>query len=273
MKTTLIVFDSLRANLMDPYYNVAYKFKNHWAINGISGPSLMNIVLSTTDTDSPSNLIHPQKGVPINHARFYPEGAKSVCKEFADSCFITQHPIFSAMDEYERLADQYHFMALEYVERRKRLDECRLTHMVETGLAFLEKSSDDAMLLLWVLETHSRARNLYFADSEDPIMASIDYSVRTIEPLIEASDLTVLTSDHGETLKSAPGEKEVWHHPITSTRENNPNQFHIPLIFPDRLPWHWLEETSILDVAPTILGLNGKEIPDSYEGKSLHELL
>ena len=267
MKTTLIVFDSLRANLMDPYYPHSYRFTNHWAINGISGPSLMNIVLSTTQTDSPSNIIHPQLRVPINHARFYPEGARSICKEFTDSCFITQHPIFSEIDEYQRLADQYHFMALEYKERRKRLDDCRLTHMVEKGLTFLEESSDDAMLLLWVLETHSRARSLYFADSEDPIMASIEYSVRTIEPLIEASDLVVLTSDHGEIRK--PGTENMWHHPIASTRTKQPTQFHIPLIILGVSQGEHPGETSTLDIAPTILSLNGKWIPDRYEGKAI----
>ncbi len=271
MKTTLIVFDSLRKDLMERYYPSSFTFENHWAINGISGPSLMNIVLSTTQTDSPSNIIHPQKGVPINHARFYPEDAKSICKEFTDSCFITQHPIFSALDEYQRLADQYLFMALEYRDRRERLDECRLTHMVEKGLIFLEESSDDAMLLLWVLETHSRARSLYFADSEDPIMASIDYSVRTIKPLIEASDLVVLTSDHGEIRK--PGTENMWHHPIASTREEHPSQFHIPLIILGVPQGQHLGETSTLDIAPTILHLNGKPIPDRYEGNVIHGIL
>jgi len=269
MKTTLLVLDSLRKDLMEPHFPEAFTFENHWAVNGITGPSLMNIVLSTTQTDSPSNIL--SKGVPVNHARYYPEGAKSVCKEFKDSCFITQHPIFPRLDGYERLADKFHYMAFEFVERRVKLDANRLTQLVAVGKTFMEESSDDAMLLLWSLETHSRGRNIYFPKSEDPIDASIEYSAKAMRPLIEASDLFIIASDHGEIRKPSPG--NMWHHPITSTREKNPTQFHIPLIILGAPKGQHLGETSTLDIAPTILSLNGKEIPDRYEGNAIHGIL
>ena len=271
MKTTLLVLDSLRKDLMEPYYPEAFTFENHWAVNGISGPSLLNIVLSTTKTDSPSRQIHPQKKEPINHARLYPKEAKSICKEFKDSCFITQHPIFNLLDEYQRLADEFHFMAFEFKERRVRLDANRLPYLVDIGKTFLEESSDDAMLLLWSIETHSRGRNIYFPDSEDPITASIEYSAKAIQPLIEASDLFIIASDHGEIRK--PGTKNMWHHPIASTREEHPTQFHIPLIILGMPRGQHLGETSTLDIAPTILLLNGKDIPNNYEGKAIHGIL
>ncbi len=271
MKTTLLVLDSLRKDLMEPHYPEAFTFENHWAINGISGPSLMNIVLSTTDTDSPSNIIHPQKNEPVNHARYYPKGAQSICKEFKDSCFITQHPIFPRLDGYERLADEFHYMAFEFVERRVKLTSNRLPNLVERGVQFLGKSSDDAMLLLWSIETHSRGRNIYFPHSEDPIPASIEYSAEAIKPLIEASDLFIIASDHGEIRK--PDTENMWYHPIASTREEHPSQFHVPLIILGVPQGQHQGETSTLDIAPTILHLNGKEIPDRYEGKAIHGIL
>ena len=255
---------------MEPYYPEAFTFENHWAVNGISGPSLMNIVLSTTDTDSPSNIIHPGTGKPVNHARYYPLDAKSVCKEFTDSCFITQHPIFPRLDGYERLADDFHYLAYEYVERRAKLESFRLVQLAERGVEFLDESSDDAMLLLWSIETHSRGRSIYFPDSEDPITASIAYSAEAIKPLIEASDLFIIASDHGEIRK--PGTDNLWYHPITSTREEHPSQFHVPLIFLGVPGGQHMGETSTLDIAPTILRLNGKPIPERYEGKAVRVL-
>jgi len=260
MKTTLFVSDALRRGLIEPYFPEGFIFHDHWSINGITGPSLLNLVLSTTKTDSPSNIKH--KGMPIKFARFYPENAKSICKQFKDSCFITQHPIFSRIDEYQRLADEFHFMALEYKDRREKLNDYRLTHLVEAGKTFLETSSDDAMLLLWSLETHSRGRNIYFPNSEDPIRESVKYTAKTIRTLIDASDLFLITADHGDIWKDGK-----WQHPITSTREKNPSQFQIPLIILGVPQGQYLGETNTLDIAPTILHLNGKHIPENYDGR------
>lgn len=262
MKTTLFISDSIRTGFIEPYFSDGLTFHNHWALHGYTGPSFLNIVLSTTKTDYPTNLRY--RGKPIAHGRAYPSNAKSICTHFKDSCFITQHPLFSPQEGYGRLAEQHHYMAFEFKERKVKLQTNRLTQLVEVGKTFLETSSDDAMLLLFSIETHARGRNIYFPNSEDPVVESVKYTAEAIRPLIDESDLFLVTSDHGDIWKDGK-----WQHPTTSTREENPTQFKIPLIMVGVGQGDYVEETNTLDVAPTILHLNGKPIPKNYEGRIL----
>lgn len=260
MKTTLFISDSLREGFIEPYFPEGFTFHNHWALHGYTGPSFLNTVLSTTKTDYPTNLKH--RGKPIAHGRAYPKNTKSVCTHFKDSCFITQHPIFSPQEGYDRLAEQFHYLAFEFKERKVKTQTNRLSQLVEMGKAFLETSSDDAMLLLFSIETHARGRNIYFPNSKDPINESVKYTAKVIRPLIDVSDIFLITSDHGDIWKNGK-----WQHPITSTREENSMQFKIPLIILGVDQGDYMEETNTLDVAPTILHLNGKPIPTNYEGR------
>lgn len=262
MKTTLFVSDSLQKGFIEPYFSEGFIFNNHWSIHGYTGPSFLNIILSSTKTNYPTNLKYREKS--IAYGRAYPKNAKSVCTHFKDSCFITQHPIFSPQEGYDRLAEQFHYMAFEFKERKVKIQTNRLSQLVETGKAFLEASSDDAMLLLFSIETHTRGCNIYFPNSEDPVSESVKYTAKTIRPLIDASDLFLITSDHGDIWKDGK-----WQHPMTSTREENPTQFMIPLIILGVGQGNYSGETNTLDLSPTILSLNGKSIPKNYEGRVL----
>ena len=257
MKTVLLVLDSLRRGYIEHHYPDAFIYRDHWALHGYTGPSFLNMLLSTTKTDYPTRL--QDKGQPLGWARSYPPDAKSVCKEFKDSCFITQHPIFSRQEGYDRVADSYIYMALAYEDRKKLLEDYRLAALAAAGGQFLDTADDDAMLLLWSNETHSRGCNVYFPDAEDPLKSSVEYCVEVVKPLVDASDLFIITSDHGDLIGGQ--------HPVDSTREGQPSQFKVPLIIIGVGRGVHLEETDHLDLAPLILNLNDKSIPGHYEGK------
>lgn len=262
MKTVLLVLDSLQSGFIEPYYPDGFIFRNHWALHGYTGPSFLNMMLSTTKTDYPTHLKHRDKS--IVWARSYPLNAKSVCKEFKDSCFITQHPMLSRQEGYDQVASHFSYMAFEFKERKTRLEDCRLGSLVDVGVRFLNTSESDVMVLLWSIETHSRGCNIYFPDSKDPLRDSIEYSVNAVQPLIDASDLFIITSDHGGIRNPSTG--KIWH-PLTSTRKEHPSQFKVPLIVLGAGQGECLRETNHLDLAPLILYLNGKNIPENYEGK------
>jgi arylsulfatase A-like enzyme len=104
-------------------------------------------------------------------------------------------------------------------------------------------------------------------DRYDTEVAFVDHYVgelvRRIEddPALAGNTLVVVTADHGESL----GEHGYWGH---GRRLFEPG-LHIPLVFywPGRLePRRLTAPASILDVAPTILGLLGHDVPPTFRG-------
>ncbi len=85
--------------------------------------------------------------------------------------------------------------------------------------------------------------------------------------LIEGN-LVVLMSDHGENL----GEHSVWGHGQVCFEES----LRVPLgiVYPGVIPsgGHLRSQVTLLDLAPTILGLLGMKPPDSMQGRDLSDV-
>jgi len=279
MFITILVSDCLRKGLIEPYFEKedVFIFRNHWSLHGFTGPSFINIALSQTKTDYPSNIFSTNYGVfvkrqkgqhPLSHARSYPPNAKSFCLEFQDSMFITQHPSFNSIDGQDKVAKKFVFMSYE------ENPYCwRLTDIVKVGVRYLKmmklRSVDDVVLFIWSVETHGNPRRKHFGlKGEDlAIKKSVKYTANVIHPLIETSDIFMLTSDHGETYIPKHGNLGEWGHPDGTSRKTHPSQFTIPWFIWGIGKGEYKKETTLLDIAPTICYLAGKPIPKRFEGK------
>jgi len=269
VKTTIVVSDCLRYGFVEKDFPNDFIFHNHHTIHGFTGPSFINLTLSQTDTAFPSRLTtknrttfkrtRPDQPIMLC-ARRYPKDSLSFCKEFNESMFITQHPAFHPIDGHNRVAEKYISMSYECDDR------WRLSDLIDVGIKFLSKASDDSILYIWSVETHGNPRRMHYPklNEVNAIKASVKYTMKVIQPLIKASDIFMLTSDHGE--RWCP-ETSEWRHPPSSTRKIHPEQFHIPWIITGIGTGDYRKETSILDIAPTIYYLNNKPVPERFEGK------
>jgi arylsulfatase A-like enzyme len=105
------------------------------------------------------------------------------------------------------------------------------------------------------------------ADRYDTEIAFVDHHVGEVldrvakDPKLAGNTLIVFLSDHGEAL----GEHGYWGH---GRRLHDPG-LHIPLVvyWPAKVPRQRIAApASILDLAPTVLGLLGHPVPDGYRG-------
>jgi len=105
------------------------------------------------------------------------------------------------------------------------------------------------------------------SDCYDTEIAFVDHHVGRLlatvksDPRLDRRTLVVFASDHGESL----GEHDYWGH---GRNLHEPN-LHIPfgVVWPGRIEPQVIEAPAlILDVAPTVLGLLGLEVPESFHG-------
>ena len=106
------------------------------------------------------------------------------------------------------------------------------------------------------------------SDCYDTEIAFVDHHVGRLlaavksDPRLDRRTLVVFTSDHGESL----GEHDYWGH---GRNLHEPN-LHIPFGFtwPGRIEPQVIDTPALLlDVAPTVLGLLGLELPESFHGR------
>jgi len=191
-------------------------------------------------------------------------------------------------DSLSRLGE--HFAHYQGVFTRKRWfgllnSEASAVDVTDAALEWLERhhrTSPDRPVLLWVhyVEPHAPyrmhdeyadrlgvpRRNPSRSDRYDTEIASVDEEVgrllRAAAPLLgPAPPAVVFLADHGESL----GEHGYWGH----GRNLHWPSLRIPLIvsWPERIAPGTVDvQTTILDVAPTLLGLAGVEPPPAWPG-------
>lgn len=103
----------------------------------------------------------------------------------------------------------------------------------------------------------------------DGAILAMDEAIRSVLRIVTESDMVIVTADHGELL----GEYGIFGaHPDGCAYDE---LLDIPLIIssPGLEPGLYGEPVTLLDVAPTVLSLCGKPIPDSFEGRDLVPVL
>jgi arylsulfatase A-like enzyme len=192
----------------------------------------------------------------------------------------TLKPELSGLDE--------HFEVYQTILNRKRWfglakSEATADDISAEALEWLEKREKDGPVLLWVhyVEPHApyqlqkefmpqiglKASGTLSANKRyDSEVAFVDDRIgKFLDSAGEQIDLeetmVVFVSDHGESL----GEHGYWGH----GRHLYEVTLHVPMgiVWPGRIPTRKIEEpASILDLAPTILGLVGLPVPEFFQG-------
>lgn len=150
----------------------------------------------------------------------------------------------------------------EHVEQLAQSEEpfCLFVHYYEPHATWLPHDE-----VIDFGDARSTQRHINHYDAE---IAFVDiYFGQTIELLAEHGlfdeSIVVLLSDHGEEFDDH-GEL---HHGKTLYEE----VIHVPLVFhiPGETPRHIETPVALLDLAPTLVDMNGGTIPDEFEGRSL----
>lgn len=259
------------------------RFSQARTIEPLTAPALVSMVTS---------LYPHHHGATRNGVRAYP-GLASLPKILEDRGYQTGAMVgnWTLKDELCGLAE--HFGVYRTIITKKRwfgllLGEADAADLTQGAEAWLEDRADDAPFFLWVhfIEPHApyvwhgeMAAQLGYqgvgkpskAQRYDSEIAFVDREIgRLLELVHRFSDnlLTVFSADHGESL----GEHNYWGH--------GRNLYEPGMVIPLGFAWEGvvrpsvcIQPATIMDIAPTILGLLEIRSPQGFEGRDWSDLL
>jgi arylsulfatase A-like enzyme len=295
----LVTIDTLRADRLSGY---GYERPTSPAIDRLlAGGALFEQARTVEPLTQPAcssmlTSLHPHEhGATRNGLRVRP-GIESLPKELGRRGYLTAAFVanWTLRDRISGLGE--HFDLFEEVFTRRRwlgliASESTARDVNAAAIAWLDGHAGRRRpVFLWVhyTEPHApyvlhpkMARRIGVAksgagrsDRYDTEVAYVDQAVGVLvrrleeDPLLAGNTLVVLTSDHGESL----GEHGYWGH----GRNLHEPGLRIPLAFywPGKLhPQRVAAPATLLDLAPTVLGLLGHERPPGFRGFDWSEVL
>ncbi|MEE4272676.1 MAG: sulfatase [Thermoanaerobaculales bacterium] len=291
----IVTIDALRADRLSGYgyhrttspaideiFAEGVRFESARTVEPLTAPALCSMITG----------VEPHKHAATRNGLRMHSGIASLPKILTDSGWTTAAVVsnWTLRDELTTLGEHFDHYGEVYTRRRwfgLLNPEATGEDVTDQALEWFEEhaaGSSPEPFLLWVhyVEPHAPYRfHKEFADSlgitdRDPSrsdrydteVAAVDHAVdrllKGIEARVPADEMILIfTADHGESL----GEHDYWGH--------GRHLYEPSLRIPMGIRWkgtiepHVIDEqATILDIAPTILGLLGEETPEPFVGMS-----